>query len=356
MPDKIEEIKTYRINEVEVFSAGKWNNDEYSVSDLYKIVDAFNSLKVGFRPYLKLGHDDKQKLAKSSGLPSVGWVDNLYVKGTKLFADMTHIPEKVYKLIKAKAYRKVSCEIYWNLTVDNNKYDRVLGGIALLGAENPGVMNLDDILGNYSFDWGNNQVTVAQFEKQDQYKSYSQEFNSKLGEQMADEKSEKELQLEQEIENLKKEFSQKEDSLKKLADEKSQVEKEIEDLKKFKLEAEQREAEALLKAEEAKRSQFVSELESKKLVTPAMKSLVYQLLTEKKEYSIDNKTYTKESLLEDVLKLAHEASKVNFEESTRADFGKMGDDEMEDKIQKYMKEHKCDYVQAYKAVMKEVKK
>lgn len=355
MPEKIEEIKTYKINEVEVFSAGEWNGDKYSISDLYKIVDAFKSLKVGFRPYLKLGHDDKQKLAKSSGLPSVGWVEDVYVRGTKLFADMTHIPEKVYKLIKAKAYRKVSCEIYWNLTVDGNKYDRVLGAIALLGAENPGVMNLDDILGSYSFNWTNNEATIALFEKQDQYKSYSQEFNSKVEDKMADEKSEKEIQLEQEIEALKKEFAQKEDGLKKLTDEKSAAEKEIEDLKKFKLEAEEREQTALLQAEEAKRAQFLSELEAKKLVTPSMKSYVSQLLTQKKEYSIENKTYSNEQLLEEILKLANEASKINFEEASKATFGKKPEDETEEKIQKFMKDNKCSYVQAYKAVMKESK-
>jgi hypothetical protein len=142
--------ETYSINSVEVFSAGEWNKDKYDITDLQSIVSAFESLKTGLRPYIKLGHDNEQKLAKSSGLPSVGWVERLYIRGEKLFADLNYIPKKVYELIKSKAYRKVSCEIYWDLDVNGIKYPRVLGAIALLGAESPGVMNLADILGNYS--------------------------------------------------------------------------------------------------------------------------------------------------------------------------------------------------------------
>jgi hypothetical protein len=77
-----EEIKTYKIKQVEVFSAGEWNKDKYEVNDLHDMVTAFNALRGGFVPFLKLGHDDNQKFAKSSGLPSVGWVENLYVKGS----------------------------------------------------------------------------------------------------------------------------------------------------------------------------------------------------------------------------------------------------------------------------------
>jgi len=351
--DKIEEMKTYRIKGIEVFSAGTWNEDEYSINDLYEIVNSFNSLKIGFRPYLKLGHDDKQKLAKSSGMPSIGWVSELKVKGTKLLADFENVPEKIFKLIKAKAYRKVSCEIYWNLTVEGNKYSRVLGAIALLGAENPGVMNLDDILGQYNLNIKKTPQDIALFEKQDNFKTYSVELNPNMGEQMADDKSEKELALEQELETVKKEFSQKDEDLKKLTDEKSAVEKEIEQLKQYKLEAEKREQEALLKAEEAKRDQFISELEGKKLSTPSMKPYVSALLANHKDYSIDEKPMTKEQIVEEMLKLASEASKVNFEESSKA-YGKEKEED-DDKIKKYMEENKCSYVQAYKAVMKEKK-
>lgn len=349
--DKVEEVKTYKINEVEIFSSGKWNDDEYSVKDLHDIVHSFNAIKTGFRPYLKLGHDNKQEIARSSGLPSVGWVDNLYVRGSKLLADLNYIPEKVFKLIKSRAYRKVSCEIYWNLKIEGNVYSRVLGGIAFLGAENPGVMNLDDILGNYSFKWGSTSQDIALLEKQDNFKTYS----LNLGGKMSDDKSEKEIELEKELETVKKEFSKKEEDSKKAEE---AIKKEMEDLKKFKLEAEEREAAALVLAEEAKRDQFVSELEGKKIVTPAMKPYVIALLVERKEYSINDKKLTKNELIEEMLKLATEASKVNFEENLHANFElkKDEDKEVQDKIEKYKKEHNCSDMQAYKAVMKETKK
>jgi hypothetical protein len=53
------------------------------------------------------------------------------------------------------------------------------------------------------------------------------------------------------------------------------------------------------------------------------------------------------------LKLAVEASKINFDENSRTDYGKEDD---EKKIKEYMDENKCSYVQAYKAVMKEKNK
>lgn len=347
----VDELKTYRIKDVEVFSTGKWNGDQYDINDLHEIKKSFESLKVGFRPYLKLGHDNKQTLAKSSGLPSIGWVSDVRVVGTKLLADLENVPEKIYKLIKAKAYRKVSCEIYWNLTVEGNQYSRVLGAIALLGAENPGVMNLDDILGHYNFNVPNNLKDIALFENKDNYKSYSLELNSNMEDEMADDKSEKEIELEKELESVKKEYTQKEDDLKKLTEEKSAVEKEMEQLKQFKLEAEQREQEALKKAEDAKREQLVSEWEGKKFVTPAMKPYVNVLLANQKDYSIEEKQLTKEQVLEEILKLASEASKVNFEEKAKT-FAKGEKDEDEVAIEKYMKENDCNYSQAYKAVMK----
>jgi hypothetical protein len=351
--DRVDELRTYRIKGVEIFSTGKWNDDEYDLNDLHAILNSFTALKVGFRPYLKLGHDDKQDLAKSSGMPSIGWVSDLRIQGTKLVADLENVPEKIYKLIKAKAYRKVSCEIYWNLEVQGNKYSRVLGAIALLGAESPGVMNLDDILGCYSSKWGNKYQTIALFNKDDQYKSYSSELNSNLEDIMSEEKSKKEVELETELETVKKEFSKKEEDLKKLSDEKTVAEKEIEQLKQFKLEAEKREQDAVAKAEEAKREQFVTELVGKKLVTPAMKPYVSAILVDKKEYSIDKKAFSREELLTEMLKLAVEASKINFDENSRTDYGKEDD---EKKIKEYMDENKCSYVQAYKAVMKEKNK
>lgn len=344
---KIQEIPTYNISGVEVFSAGEWNKDKYSVTDLHDMVSAFNNLKVGFRPYLKLGHDNSQKLAKSSGLPSVGWVENLYVKGQKLFADFNHIPEKVFKLIKSKAYRKVSCEIYWNLDVDGNKYPRVVGAVALLGAENPGVMNLDDILGQYSLNQNNAVGVFKAIESQDTFMSYTTNFDAKEENQMSQEEVET---IQAELEAQKKSYAQAQGELEAKA---AELAKAQEELTQFRADAEKAQAE--IKA--AKVAKFVTELESKKLVTPAMKDLVTELMSDKKEYSVKEKTMSKEEIINEILTLSQEAAKVNFDESSRADFGKKEDKmkDLEQKIEKYAQDNKCSYAQAYKAVMKDTK-
>jgi hypothetical protein len=356
MPALIEEIRTYKIKGVEVFSAGEWNKDKYGLEDLYSMVTAFNSLKVGFRPYLKLGHDNKQALSKSSGLPAVGWVERLYVQGAKLLADFDFVPEKIYKLIKSRAYRKVSCEVYWDLDVNGVKYPRVVGAVALLGAENPGVMNLDDILGCYTL--ANSESLGGVFkaiETQDNFKAYEMEFETNSED---DEMAEDIEKLKAELEDQKKNYTKTQEDLdakaKELADLKATAQKEKEateaELKKYRLEKETAEAEA----KASKVSEFVTGLETKKLVTPAMKEIITELLSDKKEYSVADKKLTKEQAIEQVLTLSKEAAKVNFDESSKATFGKKADKdkEMNEKIEKYAAEHKCDYAQAYKAVLK----
>ena len=345
---KIEENVTYKINAVEVFSAGTWNGDKYTVADLHEIVQSFNSLRQGFTPFIKLGHDNSQKLARSSGLPSVGWVENLYVQGSKLLADLDHIPEKVFKLIKSKAYRKVSCEIYFDLDVNGTKYSKVLAGIALLGAETPGVLNLEDILGNYALKKNNDPVVFEAFDKNDSVKGYSLDFETKLEESEMPEISEDLKKVQDELDAQKKEFTQIQDAKKDLE---KQLSGRDEELKKFRVEAEN----ALAEAKAAKVAKFISELESKKLSTPSMKDLLTELLSDKKEYSVKDKKYSKEEILNEILTLSKEAAKVNFDENSRADFDQKASKQkqLDEKIEKYQTENKCTYSQAVKAVMRE---
>ena len=142
--------QTYKQTGVEIFSVGNWNGDDYTIEDLNTMVAAFEETKQGAQPFLKLGHDPKQKLIQADGLPAAGWIERIYVRGNKLFADFTDIPKKVYDLIQAKAYKKVSSEIFWNIKVGEKTYKRMLAAVALLGADTPGVMNLNDILAMYS--------------------------------------------------------------------------------------------------------------------------------------------------------------------------------------------------------------
>ncbi len=344
---KIEEMKTYKIKGVEIFSVGTWNRDKYDISDLHEIVRSFSTLKSGFLPYLKLGHDDKQKFAKSSGLPSVGRIDNVYVRGEKLIADFDWVPEKVYNLLQTRAYSKVSCEIYSGLDVNGTTYAHVLGAVALLGAEVPGVMNLDDILGQYSlFDGG----VFEPIEKQDTFKQYSMKFDIKPEDENMEELEKVKAQLEAE-EAKRKQFEldiqTEKDAKKALEDQLATSVKESAELKEFKMKAE-------LELQNEKLSKFMLELENKKLSTPAMKDLVTELLSDKSEYSVKDKKYTKQELVTEILTLSKEASKVNLEEGSKAEFSKKEDKEkvMDEKIKKYAAENKCSYGQAMKAVSK----
>ena len=92
-----------QIKGVEIFSTGKWNGDNYTREDLEEMVLAFEETKAGARPYIKLGHDAKQKLLQADGMPAAGWIDRVYIKGEKLMADFVDIPGKIYALIEKKA-------------------------------------------------------------------------------------------------------------------------------------------------------------------------------------------------------------------------------------------------------------
>lgn len=143
--------ETVDIKNVEIFSAAnKPNGHNYTDSMLDEIVKGFKETKDQLKPYLKFGHDDKQKLAQNSGMPALGWLDNVKRKGKKIIADLTKVPKKVAKLIEAGAYRRISAEIFWNITVNKKHYKRLLKAVALLGADTPACEDLDDIISLYA--------------------------------------------------------------------------------------------------------------------------------------------------------------------------------------------------------------
>ena len=145
-----QEQQTYDVNDVEIFSSGKWNGDKYTDKDLDDMVSAFQELKSELKPYLKLGHDDKQQLLQKDGYPSAGWVTGLKRKGNKLLADFKGIPKKIKELIEKKAFGRFSSEIYWDLKTGDRKFRRVLKAVALLGGDTPAVSNLDDFINLYT--------------------------------------------------------------------------------------------------------------------------------------------------------------------------------------------------------------
>lgn len=153
----LKDRQTFNIAGVEIFSTGKWNGDDYKEKDLDDMILAFRD--VGFKPPLKLGHDEKNK----DGQPAIGWVDKIYRMGNKLLADFKELPIKVYEALKRGNYKQVSSEIFWNYPNNGKMFSRVLKAVALLGADVPAVTNLEGLENLYI---NNKEVKIYQMEKE----------------------------------------------------------------------------------------------------------------------------------------------------------------------------------------------
>lgn len=352
------EIKTKELKAVEVFAAGKWNGDNYTNKDLDDMEAAFNETSDHFKPFIKIGHNKEQKLLAADELPAAGYVSNLYRNGDKLLADFIDIPDKIYTLLKSKAYSKRSAEIYWDLEFNGKTYPRFFSALSFLGSVMPAVSTLDDIINFY----GLNPEKTARFEAKGSDNLKVCDIIHKEGKK----EMPKEIkELEGEIVKLNakndaaaKKFSKTEGELKAEKEQKQKLEKELADIRAEKADNE-------MKA-------FCKDLITEKLATPGMQPLIETLLgPEQKEYCIvksvkkegeeeektEKKYSSKQELVKDILKLHSEASKVNFEENSdevEPEVGKSEEDKQEEKIEAYMKEHDVkDYTLAYKAVMAE---
>ena len=334
----VEPADLHAVKGVEIFSVGLWNGKQITDTDLDNIVSAYAATKSTVSPHLKLGHDEDQKILQQDGLPAAGWVENVRRVGSKLVADFVDIPKKVYQLIANKAYRKVSCEIYNNLSIDGVTYPKMLGAVALLGADLPGIINLGDILSRYARHPAT--ASISKFAARDAADII---FVSRR--KSHDEDSD------MDVEQYKAKLAQADKDLEAL---KGQSAAHAAEVEKYKQEAEAartKVAEAVAKEEAAKIDAFVSELVAEKAATKAMGPLLKDFLGAPKEaYTIgEKKDATRNNLLKEVLKLAKESGKVNFSEAS-------GDEKVGDKptlhaeVEKYAVDHKITYTEAYKAV------
>jgi hypothetical protein len=127
----------FTLKGVEIFAAGTHKGDSYSEADLDAMVSAHSALD--FKPPFKAGHD---KAVGVDGQPALGWIENLRREGSKLLADISDVPATVLGAIKAKAYDRVSAEVYHDLNRGGKTYPRALKALALLGADIPAVTGL----------------------------------------------------------------------------------------------------------------------------------------------------------------------------------------------------------------------
>lgn len=357
------ELTTHKIKGVEVFAAGTWNGDKYTVEDLDAMVAAFSQTNRTWRPYLKLGHDDKQQILQNDGYPVAGWVTNLYRVGDKLLADFSDVPDKLYKLMMARAYNRVSCEIYWNIKINEFNYPRFLSAIALLGSDMPAVQSLNDIISYYGLDWMNvveDKKVYDNLKSAGTVKTYNIDLVTKVEEEMPAENTVELTKLQEEAQALREQNEKLSTDLKKLTadfEAKSEQDKELETLKQFRIDAEKRFKEDAERIQKAQTEADLADLLKENLITPAMKPFVAAILgDEKKEYSLTiadkEQKLSKFELLKETLKLSS-ALKVNTKEQTESGKEtKGGDEALLDEVRKYAADKKLSHADAYKAVMR----
>lgn len=144
------------IRNLEVLSAGNWSASTGQITVTEKhlddMVEAFQGLINSniVKPHLKLGHSDSQKwFGQKDGIPTLGWISNLWRSGSKLFADIVDVPEALLELIKQGRYHNVSSEFYLDRSTpvefNGKKYFNFLSAVALLGIEMPAAKDLAGI-------------------------------------------------------------------------------------------------------------------------------------------------------------------------------------------------------------------
>jgi cation transport regulator len=142
--DKGEWIKmNTELKDVEIFSTGTWAGETFNEADLDELVTNFHKLKDKIKPPLKIAH--KNAMHKQDGQPALGWATEIKRVGQKLLATFTDVPEMIRTALEKRLYKRVSSEIYNNLSLGGEKYKRALAGVGLLGADIPEVKNLRDI-------------------------------------------------------------------------------------------------------------------------------------------------------------------------------------------------------------------
>jgi hypothetical protein len=136
----------------EIFKTGGWNGGTYFDADgkmleepvpfskahLDRIVKNFESDPIDPRPKLKLEHDSMIRLAPK---PMHGYVSALERRGNRLMAKATDVSPELTDLVNSGKFPDRSVEL-WNGF--NSKEGLVLGAVAFIGADLPGVSGMAD--------------------------------------------------------------------------------------------------------------------------------------------------------------------------------------------------------------------
>ena len=344
-----EEFELKSIHGVEVFATGKHNGDKFTDEDLAQIVESFNQTKDRTKPYLKLGHSDTQGLVGKDELPAAGFVENLRKMGNKLICDFVNVPNKIFELIKRKAYSRVSIELFCNQIINGIKHPLNLKAVAMLGGETPAVQTLDDIMALYG-----NQNFVIEFDSGQEVKNYDYSGGAEMSEEHMKRigKLEGDLKIfEEENAQLKAELEKKEAEAKEAEAKVGEAEKKAEEAGK---EAEEAKAEVAKVEEEKKEAELTAKIEkfvSEGKILPVQGKLASELYratrTSEKKFSVEEKEYSVSELLDAII----DANDKKFVTDASAEMTQpTGEDAELKKIHDYAKEKGVSFKEALLAL------
>lgn len=377
MPQTFQD-QLFNIKGVEIFAAGEWNGDKYTTKDLEEIEKNFQKTKEKLKPYLKLGHDDSQKLIQKDGLPSVGFIDNVVRVGNKLIADFSNIPRKIYELLSKKAYSRVSSEIYINLKDSGKTIGKALKAVALLGGDTPAVTNLDDVLSLYSLDRDSASTLTDFFASTGGAKAIEGEtkcvtFDAEIKTKTEEKQMDNVEQIKAELATLEKKYAEAQkaleeykkdelDSVEKLKKKLQEMEDENKGLKEKLSKMETKKNELDQQVQEYKTKSLEAEINSKlddmiknKKLLPSQRELAFALISEAKQVQEKKfKVSENELSMEEIVYKLFENSSVNVNTEEQSQTGtkqyKNSDEEIDKAAKKYAADHKISYSEALIAV------
>lgn len=134
------------LKEVEIFGVGEWQGQnmkkpfKFTMEMVRKIVANTMKVENKISMPIKLGHTNKQIFNQTDGQPALGWLKNVKLKGEKIVADLTNIPEVLMKAMKKGLFKQVSVEIGNTKSVGPH-----VTALAVLGADLPAVKSLKDL-------------------------------------------------------------------------------------------------------------------------------------------------------------------------------------------------------------------
>lgn len=344
MPD----LETRDINGVEIFATGTHNGDMFAEKDLDTIVDSFNKTKEFMKPFLKFGHNKEQRIAKSDGMPALGWIESLKRKGTKIVADFKRIPKKVHDLIASGAFRRISIEMFTEKLIDGKTFKNVLSAVALLGADIPAVKTLDDIINLFA-----QQEGVKVFDEEEECKTYSLDINTKTKKEDINMSEEIIKELRQQKTDQEKGFKEKEKTFEEtiekkdeeIADKDKKIEEQGKEIEKKDGEIKEAEKEKKLSEINAKVDKFIEE----KHLVPADKEKTAKMLLKLHGDEDATKTYIETIERADINVHTDEEGNLISKTNKKPD-PDYEDEEKHDKIKQYMEKHEVTYGVAFDAI------